>query len=187
MTALGRIGPFPLGIAKNTGLRIEISEHSRAVSPSFRSNSPLARAWGPVSQAPERQVPQIAAKLPSPGARPVSGPPAGPAGGPCRLRGAVWSSRLKRNASFRKSYRYLTRMGRGVLPDRPLYLRPAARISAPPSILTAVDGDAKGRGLEGFPSSQGICGGFGKPALDSGLEFAAAPPSGRKKLLWLGP
>ena len=60
---LGRIAPFPSGNAKNTGLRIEISEHSRAVSPSFRSNSRLARAWGPVSQAPERQVPQIAAKL----------------------------------------------------------------------------------------------------------------------------
>ena len=63
MRCLGRIAPFPSGNAKNTGLRIEISEHSRAVSPSFRSNSPLARAWGPVSQAPERQVPQIAAKL----------------------------------------------------------------------------------------------------------------------------
>ena len=60
---LGRIAPFPSGKAKNTGLRIEISEHSLAVSPSFRSNSPLPRAWGPVSQAPERQVPQIAAKL----------------------------------------------------------------------------------------------------------------------------
>ena len=63
VTALGRIVPFPSGNAKNTGLRIEFSEHSRAVSLSFRSDSALARAWGPVSQAPERQVPQIAAKL----------------------------------------------------------------------------------------------------------------------------
>ena len=63
MGVVGRIVPFPSGNAKNTGLRIEISEHSRAVSLSFRSDSALARAWGPVSRAPERQVPQIAAKL----------------------------------------------------------------------------------------------------------------------------
>ena len=63
VTPLGRIRLFTSGNAKNTGLRIEISEHSRAVSLSFRSDSALARAWGPVSRAPERQVPQIAAKL----------------------------------------------------------------------------------------------------------------------------
>ena len=62
---LGRIAPFPSGNAKNTGFRIEFSAHSRAVSLSFRSDSALARAWGPVSRAPEPQVPQIAAKLPS--------------------------------------------------------------------------------------------------------------------------
>ena len=60
---LGRIASFSSGNAKNTGLRIEISEHSRAVSLSFRSDSALARAWGPVSRAPGRQVPQIAVKL----------------------------------------------------------------------------------------------------------------------------
>ena len=63
MGVVGRIVPFPSGNAKNTGLRIEFSEHSRAVSLSFRSDSALARAWGPVSRAPERQVSQIAAKL----------------------------------------------------------------------------------------------------------------------------
>ena len=63
VSVLGRIMLFPSGNAKNTGLRIEISEHSRAVSLSFRWNSAPARARGPVSRAPERQVPQIAAKL----------------------------------------------------------------------------------------------------------------------------
>ena len=114
-------------------------------------------------------------------------PPRVPRGVREDLRGSVLSSRLKGNVSFRKSYRYLTRMRRGALPDRPLYLRPAERIGPPPSILTVVDGDAVGRGREGLSSSHGICGGFCKPAFDSGLEFAAAPPSGRKKWLWLRP
>ena len=60
-------------------------------------------------------------------------------------------------------------------------------LAPPPSILAAVDRDAKGRGLEGLSSSHAIWGGFGKPAFDSGLEFTAAPPSGPKKWLWLGP
>ena len=207
--ALGPNRPFSPEIVKNTGLRRGISGHSRAISPRLRSDLPPARAGGPVCVAPERQVSQIAAKLrsvfalaraggpvsPDPGrqvsqiaaklpshpARLVPAPPAGPSGGPGGLRGSVWSSRLKGNVSFRKSYRYFTMMRRSARPDRPRRPRPAARFGVPPSILAAVDGDAKGRGLEGFCSPHGICGGFCKPAFDSGLECAAAPPSGRKK------
>ena len=157
------------------------------IAAKLRSVFALARAGGPVSPDPGRQVSQIAAKLPSHPARLVPAPPAGPSGGPGGLRGSVWSSRLKGNVSFRKSYRYFPMMRRAALPDRPRRPRPAARIGVPPSILAAVDGDAKGRGLEGLCSAHGICGGFCKSAFDSGLECAAAPPSGRKKWLWLWP
>ena len=112
----------------------------------------------------------------------VPAPSAGRSGGPGGLRGSVWSSRLKGNVSFRKSYRYFSTMRRAALPDRPRRPRPAARIGVPPSILAAVDGDAKGRGLEGLCSAHGICGGFCKPAFDSGLECAAAPPSGSQNV-----
>ena len=110
------------------------------------------------------------------------------------LGGSGWGSRgslrplaIRGCMGFRRSSGSFAGRRRGALPDRPLYLRPAERIGPPPSILTVVDGDAVGRGREGLSSSHGICGGFCKPAFDSGLEFAAAPPSGRKKWLWLRP
>ena len=119
------------------------------IAAKLRSVFALARAGGPVSPDPGRQVSQIAAKLPSPAARLVPAPPSGPSGGPGGLRGSVWSSRLKGNVSFRKSYRYFSTMRRAALRDRPRRPRPAARFGVPPSILAAVDGGAKGRAARG--------------------------------------